>query len=167
MKKTLTILSTIILLTFSSQAQTENSGPTTKAVYGEFLGSGLVFSANFDTRFKGHKGFGLRAGVGFAGGDGSGIVTFPLGLNYLAGRGPHYFEIGASATLVSQAYSSFDDDDESSSSWFFHPHFGYRYTKPSNSFNGRIYVGPIIGDGFAFFPFGGISVGYTLPYRKK
>jgi len=144
--------------------ESDNSGPATKAVYGEFGGSGLIFSANFDSRFKGHKGIGFRVGVGYAGGGGTSVVTIPLGLNFLAGRGPHYFEFGVSATLVTDSYSGFD---EGSSNWFFHPHFGYRFTKPSNSFNGRIYVGPIIANGFTFFPFGGLSVGYTLPYGKK
>ena len=147
----------------NNNEETENTGPGSKAVYGEFLGSGLIFSGNFDMRFKGYKGLGFRVGFGYAGGTGASVVTFPIGLNALIGKGPHFFEIGASATLVSDAYEGFD---EGSSSWFFHPHFGYRFTKPSNSFNGRIYVGPIIADGYTFFPFGGLSVGYTLPRKK-
>ena len=170
MKKVTLFILGLICITISSKAQTgkmddsENSGPASKAVYGEFGGSGLVFSANFDTRFKGYKGLGLRVGVGYAGGGGTSIVTFPLGLNVLVGKGPHFFEVGATATFLTSAYDGFD---EGSSTWFFHPHFGYRFTKPSNSFNGRIYVGPLIADGFTFFPFGGLSVGYTLPYGKK
>jgi hypothetical protein len=166
MKKIFTILLGTVLISCSVNAQSdkEESGTATKAVYGEFGGSGLVFSANFDTRFKGPKGLGFRVGVGYAGGSGASVVTIPLGLNFLTGSGPHHFEMGVSGTLVTDSYSGFD---EGSSSWFFHPHFGYRYSKPSNSFNGRIYVGPIIADGFTFFPFGGLSVGYTLPYGKK
>lgn len=137
----------------------EETGKASKAVYGEFLGGGLIFSANFDTRFKGYKGLGLRVGIGGAGGTGGGILTFPIGLNYLAGEGPHHFEAGATFTLVTAA---FDFGGDTGSDWFAMPHLGYRYTKPSNSFNGRIYVGPFIGNGLTFFPFGGLSVGFTL-----
>ena len=163
MKKIILILLSLPVLAKSSNAQSENSGPASMAVYGEFLGSGLTFSANFDMRFKGYRGLGFRIGAGYAGADGDGIISFPLGINALLGKGPHHFEVGASATLVTDTYSGFDDG---ASSWFFHPYFGYRYTKPSNSFNGRIYVGPIIASGFSFFPYGGISVGYTLGRKK-
>ncbi len=154
----------IVLITGSALAQkekeaSENTGKPSMAVYGEFGGSGLIFSGNFDMRFKGHKGLGFRVGVGYAASSGASLVTFPLGLNALIGNGPHYFEVGASATFLSAGFSGFD---EGTTSWFFMPHFGYRFTKPSKSFNGRIYVGPLIADGFTFFPFGGLSVGYTL-----
>jgi hypothetical protein len=157
-----------MLISFAASAQSdksgaENSGPASKAVYGEFGGSGLLFSANFDSRFKGYKGLGFRVGVGMlAAGDGA-VISFPFGINGLAGKGPHHFEYGATATLLTATYGGFDEGE---SAWFFMPHFGYRYTKPSNSFNGRIYIGPIIADGFTFFPFAGLSVGYTLPHKK-
>jgi len=63
--------------------------------------------------------------------------------------------------FFSGSYPEFDISDNGST-WFILPHFGYRYSKPSNSFNARIYIGPLIGDGFVFFPFGGLSIGYTL-----
>ena len=162
MKKFIVALSIISILTHGIQAQDAVSA--SKAVYGEIGGSGLVFSANYDMRFKGHKGLGFRAGVGYASSLGESIITFPLGINALAGKGPHYVEFGASATLATAEFGGFD---EGSSAWFFHPHVGYRYSKPHNSINARIYVGPIIASGFAFFPFGGISVGYTLPNKNS
>ncbi len=154
----------IALITGSALAQKEesaNTGKPSMAVYGEFGGSGLIFSGNFDMRFKGHKGPGFRAGIGFFAASDVSVVTFPLGLNTLIGNGPHYFELGASATLTTASVTFFDDT-EKESAWFFMPHFGYRYSKPSKSFNGRIYVGPVIAGGSAFFPWGGLSVGYTL-----
>ena len=163
MKQTICILLGVILLVSSVHAQSE-TGSTEKAsksVYGEFGGSGILFSANFDSRFKGAKGFGFRLGIGGAGGTGGGIITFPFGLNVLAGKGPHYFEGGLTATfLTGTGDLSFGDNN--ASTFIFMPHFGYRYSKPSNSFNGRIYVGPLIFDGAFFFPFGGLSVGYTF-----
>lgn len=162
MKKTLFIglLSFSFFLSAFGQTEDASPAPTSKAVYGEIGGSGLAFSANFDSRFKGYKGLGFRVGIGGAGGTGGGILTFPVGLNVLAGKkGPHFFEAGATVTLVTDA---FDIGDEGGSGWFALPHFGYRYSKPSSSFNGRIYVGPFITSGLFFFPFGGISAGYTF-----
>ncbi len=156
----------IVLITGSALAQkekeaSENTGKPSKAVYGEFGGSGLIFSGNFDMRFKGHKGLGFRAGIGFFAASDVSVVTFPLGLNTLIGNGPHYFELGVSGTLTTASVTFFEETDKASA-WFFMPHFGYRFTKPSKSFNGRIYVGPVIAGGSAFFPWGGLSVGYTL-----
>lgn len=172
MNKVAFLLLGFCILSNALKAQSDksaNSMPASKAIYGELGGSGLVFSANFDSRFKGHKGLGFRAGFGFfgaaSGGEADGIITIPVGINYLFGKGegPHHFEMGLTYTYLSTASSTFGDQE---STFFFHPHFGYRFTKPSNSFNGRIYIGPLIGDGFVFFPFGGLSVGYTLPNRK-
>lgn len=156
----LSFLSVTCFLSSFGQSESAIPSKTSKAVYGELGGSGLAFSANFDSRFKGYKGLGFRIGIGGAGGTGGGILTVPVGLNVLAGKaGPHYFEGGATVTLVTDA---FDFGDESSSGWFALPHIGYRYSKPTSSFNGRIYVGPFITSGFVFFPFGGISAGYTF-----
>lgn len=166
MKKIILIILGFVLIAGTVQAQNDKNGGenpvgASKALYGEFGGSGLIFSGNFDMRFKGHKGPGLRAGIGFFAASDVSVVTFPLGLNTLIGNGPHYFELGASATLTTASVTFFDDT-EKESAWFFMPHFGYRYSKPSKSFNGRIYVGPVIAGGSAFFPWGGLSVGYTL-----
>lgn len=165
--KKICILITIGFVFFSANAQKEasmSSGPASKALYGEFGGSGILFSFNYDQRFKGHKGLGFRAGFGMLAAGGEALISIPVGINGLALEGPHHIEYGFSGTLFSDTYSGFD---EGSSTWIFMPHIGYRYTKPSNSFNGRVYIGPIVADGFTFFPFGGLSVGYTLPARKK
>jgi hypothetical protein len=161
MKKILIILLLGILSAGSVNAQSEKAGQSSKALYGEFGGSGLIFSGNFDSRFKGHKGLGFRVGIGFFAASDVSVVTFPLGLNALIGNGPHYFEIGASGTLTTASVTFFDETDKGSA-WFFMPHFGYRFTKPTKSFNGRIYVGPVLAGGQAFFPWGGLSVGFTL-----
>ena len=84
----------IVLGIFCVVAAITASNAQNKAVYGELGGNGLVFSANYDMRFKGESGFGFRAGVGFAAVDGLTIITFPVGLNWLSGKGPHHFEVG-------------------------------------------------------------------------
>jgi hypothetical protein len=163
MKQIILTMLVVLVCIFPSFGQysksSDGEGVTSRAVYGEFFGSGLAFSANFDSRFKGSTGLGFRVGIGGAGGTGGGILTFPLGINYLAGKSAHHFEAGTTFTIVTAA---FDLSGDSGSGWFVLPHIGYRYSKPSNSFNGRIYVGPFIANGFTFFPFGGISAGFTF-----
>ncbi len=130
-----------------------------KAVYGELGGNGLVFSANYDMRFKkAENGFGFRAGVGFAASSGITVFTFPLGLNYLTGKGPHHLEIGFGVTPLT-ATLDFLNSKSTNGTIFFFPTAGYRYGKIGKGFVGRIYVGPIIAGGNFFFPFGGLSAG--------
>jgi hypothetical protein len=135
-----------------------------KAVYGELGGNGLVFSANYDMRFaKKENGLGFRAGIGFAATGGLTVVTFPVGLNYLAGKGPHHFEAGVGVTPVTASVRFFDDDDnETGTATFVMPTIGYRYAQVGKGFVGRIYVGPVFAGGSVFFPWGGISAGFKF-----
>ncbi len=131
-----------------------------KAVYGELAGNGIVFSANYDMRFtKNEYGLGFRVGVGFAGGVGASVVTFPLGINYLTGKGPHHMEIGLGVTPLTATVSVFDGSNSTGGTTLIMPTVGYRYGKLGKGFVGRIYVGPVIYQGGAFFPWGGISAG--------
>src|SRR5258706_14057847 len=102
MRKTLTVLFALIIMTGSANAQGSQS------VFFELGGPGLA-SFNFDTRFSGkNDGFGGRIGVGGFSIDGEGIVFFPLGVNYLLGKdGRNYFEIGGGVTplIISGAFS--------------------------------------------------------------
>lgn len=153
MKKILFSTAFILITTVMINAQGN------KAVYGEFGGNGLIFSANYDMRFgKGEGGLGFRAGVGFAAGGDVSVFTFPLGLNYLTGKGAHHMEIGLGITPVTATVSIFGDSETGSTS-FIMPTVGYRYGKTGKGFVGRIYVGPVILDGSVFFPWGGISAG--------
>jgi hypothetical protein len=152
MRKNLLTLLTGIFLVMTASAQN-------KAVYGEIGGNGLVFSANYDMRFtKTDGGFGFRVGLGFAAASDVSVITFPIGLNYLTGKGPHHLELGIGVTPVT-ATVSFFDDSETGSTTFVIPTFGYRYAKQGKGFVGRIYVGPVFAGGEVFFPWGGISAG--------
>ena len=71
--------------------------------FAELGGPGILFSANYDTRFKQSRlGFGGRIGIGFVsaydeyydpttglyyGGDEETAITFPAQLNYIFGKG--------------------------------------------------------------------------------
>lgn len=159
MKKIPLMLFGFVLL-MNAKAQ-ENSNPdgarTSKAVYAELGGGGIIFSANFDSRFKGSNGLGYRAGIGFLPATNRSVLTFPLGINTLIGRGPSYFEAEVTVTPIT-AKASFH---QRTSSIFIFPHIGYRYSKPESSFNFRIYGGPLIIAGDVI-PWGGLSFGYTL-----
>lgn len=133
-----------------------------KVVYGEFLGSGLIFSAHYDFRFaKKQNGWGMRAGLGFFGGSGGGILTVPIGFNHLAGKGPHYFESGLGYTLAT--FTGDTDFLDGSGSLLF-PSVGYRYQPLSKGFVARVYLGPLVGlqEGSGWFFWGGFSLGYKL-----
>ncbi len=90
-----------------------------KNIYLEFLGSHLLFGANFDMRLnKGRMdGIGIRAGVGGLSASGYdqntkvdlGIVTFPLEFNHLIGKKRSYFLTGVGLLPV---YASISADGQ-------------------------------------------------------
>lgn len=104
------ILAFLFSFTLTSSAQESSLAPHHKNIYLEFLGSGLAFSAHFDMRLQRgvQDGLGFRAGVGGFSETGYtdgqygtiGIVTMPVGINYLIGERRGSFEAGAGLTLL-------------------------------------------------------------------
>ncbi len=158
-KLCLLFFSTITIISLRAQSGTTPGDITSKSVYVELLGSGLAFSANYDSRFSGSKGFGYRVGIGFIPLKGSTPLTFPLGVNAILGHGPSYFEVEATATILTSTKANFNG--KKASGVFIYPHIGYRYTKPTKSIIGRIIAGPVF-FGSKVIPYGGLSLGYTL-----
>jgi hypothetical protein len=160
MKKLFLFFLTIIAVT-TLQAQTGKSAehPASKSVYAELLGGGIGFSANFDSRFIAQNGFGYRAGLGVVPLKGNTVITIPIGLNDLFGHGPSFFEVEVTGTILTKTSGTFNG--KTVSPVFIYPHVGYRYSKPSKSFLGRIYAGPMF-YGSNIIPFAGLSLGYTL-----
>ena len=164
-----TLLVFVVVFSFSASAQyskTQDSSVVpkkrAKVVYGELLGSGLIFSAHYDFRFaKKQNGWGMRAGLGFFGGSGGGLVTLPIGFNHLAGKGPHYFESGVGLTVVS---FTGDTDFLVGGSTLLFPSAGYRYQPLGKGLVARVYLGPLVGIGeeSGWFFWGGFSLGYKL-----
>jgi hypothetical protein len=147
-----------------------------KSAFLELGGNGLGFSANFDARFKKEdKGLGFRAGIGFFPGVRAGdnsvtifswptILSVPVGINYLAGKAPNYFEAGLGTTyLYAKGHFTFFffGTDGTLRQLVFIPSAGYRYAKPGRSFQFRISITPYIFSGGTAF-YGGISVGYKF-----
>lgn len=134
--------------------------------YVELGGPGLLFSANYDTRFSQRRdGFGGRLGVGFVETSGVSLVTVPFQFNYLLGKDSKYFEVGLGATYASfntaSDFLGFDTTPSSHNSFFGTMTFGYRYQPIDGGFNFRASFNPIFYSS-NFAPFFGVSFGYTF-----
>jgi len=155
------LLFTITSFSLSAQSNSDDlSGPPAKTIYGEIGGPGL-FSANYDQRFKGQKGWGFRVGMGGIGFITSGIFAVPVGFNHLSGNDGHYLELGAGASAITITDGE-DIFDNNNSTVFGYLNFGYRYQPEKKGFTARVFVSPLI-TGAGVFPFyGGISAGFKF-----
>ncbi|CAN5804000.1 hypothetical protein BH10BAC2_BH10BAC2_41330 [soil metagenome] len=165
MKTILSFLLLFSLVSLSAYAQDikdNDSAKAAKSVFLEIGANGVTFSANFDTRFsKKQGGLGMRLGLGFFGGSGAGVLTVPVGLNYLAGKAPNFFEAGMGYT-----YAKLTSSDEffSGDGGLLFPSVGYRYQAIGKGIVARIVISPAINlgvDGGWLF-FGGVSIGYKF-----
>ncbi|MEJ7692330.1 hypothetical protein, partial [Daejeonella sp.] len=155
-------------------------GPSTgkyqRIVYGEFLGTGMGLSLNYDMRIKPDRkdGFGFRVGLGRIPDDYAGNwTTLPLGMNYVLGKRKHGFEMGLGVTFFHNASGEnffielYGDEPRRkiTSAEIFN--VGYRYQaspklllRATNSF---MYTGM----GYFYPPlWPGVSVGYTFNTPK-
>jgi hypothetical protein len=147
--------------------------------YAELGGPGVLFSANFDRRFKPSSlGWGFRAGIGFVTSwDDSydtsrnyyyysrqrSVATFPVQVNYIFGKpaSPHTFEAGAGLTLLSKKMDVFDSYRDDKSLLLATFSFMYRRQPLNGGFSWRIGFTPIISSGY-IQPSGGGSVGFNF-----
>lgn len=135
-------------------------------VYIEVLGQGLLFTANYDTRFGNKRnGLGGRIGVGGLSVDGITLTTIPASLNYLLGNGKSFFEIGLGATYIRASAKGNDSifiEDGSESTVIGTMSFMYRLQPVNSGFSFRGGFTPFFSkDGFIpYYP--GISLGYTF-----
>jgi len=153
-------------LTCISIITTKAQGPA-KVVYGELGGPGLA-SINYDMRFKKQEGgFGFRVGVGgftvsdYYGGH-DGILSVPLGLNYIVGKDQkNYFEVGAGFTYIHATTSDGYTSGDFSTS-FGNLTLGYRLAPAKGGFFFKAQIAPVFGKGF-FIPYwAGIAFGYKF-----
>ncbi|GAB2789223.1 hypothetical protein GCM10027275_37730 [Rhabdobacter roseus] len=158
-----------LALTISSYAQ---DGGRNKAIYVEGLGSGLLFSVNYDFRFKPQQdGLGMRVGIGggnLGGFDANvGIVTVPVLANYLVGTRRVAFEAGAGITPIyvkasAADLSTGDVVKADGLSAFGTLNAGLRLQPIRNGVVFRLTYTPII-TGSGFLPlFLGVSLGYAF-----
>ena len=152
----------------------------------EVGGPGVLFSVNYDTRFKKESfGLGGRIGVGFTTGfkgtdyvfdpinnywysNGRGrtvsSLTIPVQLNYLFGKAgsKSALEVGAGATYVGK-YSDFfnDERDPRKSRIIGTTSFMYRRIPTNGGFSWRVGFTPVISNSLIQFS-GAASVGFNF-----
>jgi hypothetical protein len=165
MKKITLIFVFISALLLGNQVRAQETARA-QNVFVEVGGQGLLFSANYDTRFGNRRdGLGGRIGVGYIAVDGSSLATFPLSLNYLLGKGKNFFEIGLGATIASAKSDDFwfDDDEETSGTGTIGTmSFSYRLQPVDSGFSFRGGITPIFTKDFFIPYFFGLSLGYTF-----
>ena len=169
----------ISFLSFAQDSQSNAAEPGSQSFYAELGGPGILFSANFDTRFNKSRtrtGLGARIGLGFVSGyiveNNSGygylgnpvsVVTFPVQLNYIFGKpnSVNAFEVGAGITIAGRKLDVFDFYDENSTSIFGTASFMYRRLPKDGGFSWRAGFTPLIAKGY-IQPMVGASVGYNF-----
>ncbi|MDO9550859.1 MULTISPECIES: hypothetical protein [Rhodonellum] len=97
----------IFVLSFPSMAQEKMP---TQSVFVELGGAGLIYSFNYEFRFNKEnlESWGLRVGAGGYGrtfnyGDGKdtdALLTLPVQVTRLFGKGKHFFEVGGGTTFI-------------------------------------------------------------------
>ncbi len=173
MKRIYKILLTAITFCVLHKAQAQQSVDSgigrAQNVFVEVGGQGLLFTANYDTRFSNKRnGIGGRVGIGYISLDGDHITTVPIGLNYLLGKGKNFFEVGLGATLVNVGSRNSDffftdsGGSNSASTVIGTMSFSYRLQPIDSGFSLRAGITPIFNsDGFIPY-YGGLSLGYTF-----
>ncbi|MEO8793907.1 MAG: hypothetical protein ABI390_00500 [Daejeonella sp.] len=139
-------------------------GSRAQNVFVEVGGQGLLFTANYDTRFGNRRdGLGGRVGIGYISADGDNATTIPLSLNYLLGKENKFFEIGLGATIL--ATSGNDDSflfDGNDSNVIGTMSFSYRVQPVDKGFSFRAGLTPIFNTSFFLPYYAGLSLGYTF-----
>ncbi|MDO9551282.1 MULTISPECIES: hypothetical protein [Rhodonellum] len=118
----------IFMLPLSGISQDETKR---EAVFLEGLGSGILYSFNYDWRFKDQaNGLGAKVGLGYTAIDGYSVTTLPFAVNYLVGRKRNFLELGLGATVLflSRTNSTFTSSDPrlTASGLLFNGIIGYR-----------------------------------------
>ena len=132
-------------------------------VYVELGAQGLVFTANYDTRFGNRRnGIGGRIGIGAIGGDGDSFVTVPVSLNYLLGDGKNFFEVGLGATYASLGLNDDSLFGNGGSTVLGTMAFMYRLQPVNSGFSFRGGFTPFFNKDVFIPYYFGISLGYTF-----
>jgi hypothetical protein len=142
------------------------------AVFVELLGSGLVYSINYE-RILATVPVGLRAGASFftykvSQAMGSGnltLATFPLLASYYLGVACHKLELGLGATFLYSVASSDANGIQYGDSGLgvaASGVVGYRYLPDVRGVTFGAGFTPLVRPGKPFLPWGGVNVGYAF-----
>jgi hypothetical protein len=140
------------------------SGRPRNAVYGEFLGSALLGSVNYDRLLTDHLS--VRVGIGYLNVFDQDIYTFPVMLKHITGQGDHHFEIGGGPVMLSLPTNIRISvrDDEQDMSFLMGTSFAYRYQPVKKGFFLRVGATPFVAFAGTLhaLPWGGLSLGATF-----
>lgn len=184
MKKIIICFAVLLSLTATAQ-ETTTPKPAqqvfNKTFTAELGGGGVLFSANYDERFKKERlGWGYRIGVGYFKDDvreytlqfGYSYVTrtaltIPIGINYLFGKNnsDKMFEVGAGVTIFSRRMSLEGDSYNSSyQDGNFIGHFSFLYRKQpiDGGYTWKIGFTPLIGTNGEVITSAVIGLGYSF-----
>lgn len=156
-----------ILTLFTLSRSSAQDAPVTEKraqnVFVEIGGQGLLFTANYDTRFsRKRNGLGGRAGIGYLSVDDENVTTFPVSLNYLLGKGKHFFEVGLGATFIGSSDDTSVIFDDSEGGVLGTMSFSYRLQPVDHGFSFRAGFTPVF-NANNFIPyFVGLSLGYSF-----
>jgi hypothetical protein len=180
MKKILLLLTFIAQLSaFGQNPEPTNQGKVEKLFFTEFGGPGILFSANYDTRFKPNTktGLGARIGIGFTIYDDENydatngysyetktVGTIPIGLNYVFGKpnSANFFEVGGGVTFLTSKASILNYNNYTEGNLMGHFEFMYRRVPVDGGFSWRIGFVPMINPDGDIFPFGAVGLGYSF-----
>ena len=176
--KTKLLLVFLAAVSMQVKAQTETPDSHKKAVFVEAFGQGLQASINYDMRIKkgAQGGLGFRVGFGGiftgtvnadAGNNVTGVVAFPLGINYLIGERRSSLEAGVGVTphyadtvIDSPTNPKIIDENGWGANGYLN--LGCRFQPLRNGFMFRLNWTPVISStGFLAQNFG-VSAGYSF-----
>jgi len=152
----------IILCIFLFNAGQLISQQHPNSIYLELMGSGGLYSLNYDRMFT--PNIGGRIGFSYFSFTSDNfffpsvdMYMFPISLNYFAGEGNSKFEIGSGVTIVTGTADWFGVKGSGSAiAGIFN--IGYRYQQSEGGFLFRIGLTPILSS-TGIHPWGGLSIG--------
>jgi len=181
MMKKIVLLITMLNIAYSDSFNLGNPAKKTKAIYFEFLGSGLIYSLNYEQTIL--KSAGLRFGISYISSTSEEnkirMAVFPLMLSYLYGSSNHKLELGFGVDVFAGRVKLTGDRvsfkflyadistgvrnpvDTSGVDFALISAVGYRYQPEDSGLILRLTFTPIF-DFSRITPWVGISVGYAF-----
>jgi hypothetical protein len=148
----------IVLTSVSGFGQENVTHVSQSAGYFEVLGQGILYSVNYDYRFRSHVSFragftawSVPSGSHF---DTRELIGFPLMLNYLSGKGNSHFELGLGILPTIKR-----DLGPNNPAILFTATLGYRFQPIDGGLVFRVGVTPVFTFDDFILPWVGLSIG--------
>ncbi len=163
----------VLSIAFSAYGQNSNNQPFQKknSLQLELIGPTVFYSLNYERILINGERFKTAAQLGisyYPPSMGMRDLWIPMGVNEIISFGNHHLEAGIGYMPIREAIR---DEDLQVEEWFWSQmltgRIGYRYQKPNGRLILRADFTPVLeignlGNGDAFHPLGGVSVGYSF-----